>query len=93
MNERVLDYVNRIRVQRRIGEPLEELPKGRPGNELRCPIANALGGACEVSAGHAFWQVGDIPGHRYEKIRLPKFVHDFIERFDAGAYPELIEED
>ncbi len=75
-------YVNRLRAKHGLGAPLEDLPKGRPAKTGSCPLAKALGPNAQVDG--AFAEVG------VECVRLPRYVGDFVERFDDGKYPDLI---
>lgn len=88
LKTQVLDYVNQLREQYSIGPALAELPQGVPCDGLECVLARALNGA-DVSPGYiespAFDELesyGEYP---------PLFVTEFINAFDDGNYPELIE--
>lgn len=78
---RVLAWVNRQRKKYVIGKPLTKLPKGLRRTSYGCPLALALCG--KVTAYRA-----EVPGS-ITGITLPKYVHDWIMRFDDGAYPHL----
>lgn len=60
---------------------------GYAGNVSRCPVANyltaELDGAWCVTAADAM----DLAS--LESVTVPPAVADFVERFDAGDYPDL----
>lgn len=64
---------------------------GRAGNALRCPLARALRqltGRDRVCVGGGSADVFNAP---FESAPLPPAVNDFVDAFDAGQYPELVE--
>jgi hypothetical protein len=79
---RVLAWVNERRryFDRR---PLLELPVGIPGDPTACPLGRALG--CEVGPTEIKWPDGQTQP-------LPQFIQHFVELFDAGYFPWLVEE-
>lgn len=85
VDPRVLAWVNSEREARGIGSPLAELPKGMCGSIFRCPIANALDATVDGQQ-----VIYDYTGE-LEGVDLPEYVHDFVNRFDGGEHPELIE--
>jgi len=94
----VLGWVNQAR--RAIDLlPLDQLPKGIPGDVGRCPLAEAVPGlevhsAYGVAASRqARWLAGAWgaelgPDGRFQ---LPPPLTAFVHAFDAGFYPELVE--
>ncbi len=84
----VLRWANAVRLERGLGEPLTEIPKGRILESCACPLARALG--TDVAIG-LFTADFTLPGEEDDIIELPEAASDFIRAFDAGAYPELIE--
>ena len=85
--KRVLEWANRWRVEGGV-EPLDDLPKGVPCRAEACPLANALkpivmeGHYVEIDGG-SIWLNGAMHS-------TPKYVQEFVQRFDDGKYPELI---
>jgi hypothetical protein len=79
--------------------PLNQLPKGIPGDVGRCPLAEAVPGL-EV---HSAYGVAASPQARWlagawgaelnpdGRFRLPPPLAAFVRAFDAGSYPELVE--
>lgn len=66
-----------------------ELPPGTQGDPEACVLANALGGSWDASE----WRLPeDRLAHRlgFHAVAVPEVVGDFIHRFDAGEYPDLI---
>ncbi|MGZ6854805.1 MAG: hypothetical protein ACXVGC_12210 [Mycobacteriaceae bacterium] len=88
-----LDFVNRERVARGIGEPLDELPKGIQGESCKCPIANAL--KCEVGTHDLFFYAveedAEHATHRWDAVALPECAEQFVEAFDNGELPQFDE--
>ena len=89
------DAIERRRVRKEAERWLEmwtgvhDLPPGVRGDSTACVFANALGG----EFGAKDWSVPeDRLAHRlgYEHIDLPADVREFIRRFDAGEYPDLV---
>lgn len=62
--------------------------KGRQQSVCNCPVANYLKsqGYRDVVAGTDWCAVKD-----QEPVITPNSVKDFMEKFDAGLYPELIQ--
>ena len=95
----VLGWVNHAR--RAIGlPPLNQLPKGIPGDVGRCPLAEAVPGLevhssyCVAASRQARWLAGAWgaelgPDGRFQ---LPPPLTAFVHAFDAGFYPELVEQ-
>lgn len=75
-----LAWCNKIRVSWG-EEPLSELPKGFRYDADSCPCGRATG----YTVGR-FNALGNG-----ETIDVPKLVGEFVARFDAGGYPDLIE--
>ena len=81
--EAALQHVNRVRALRDL-DPIDVLPAGRTRSFAGCPIARAVGGivgttdTCVAPNGEASIVISHEPD-----------VQKFIERFDAGFYPEL----
>ena len=89
--KRVVEYVNRLRKEMGEGS-LEDLPPGRCGIANACPIANALPGEVEVDqSGIFFYALPEGIVVENETVDLPGYVAEFVRRFDAGMYPDLIE--
>jgi hypothetical protein len=94
----VLGWVNHAR--RAIGlPPLNQLPKGIPGDVGRCPLAEAVPGLevhseyCVAAPRQARWLAGAWgaePGAD-GRFQLPPPLIAFVHAFDAGRYPELVE--
>lgn len=78
-----LDHVNRVRALRNL-DPIEILPVGRTKSFTGCPIARAVGGIVANEQTCVRTDDGEFPHITHE----PEVV-EFIERFDAGFYPEL----
>lgn len=89
IKQEVLAWVNQVRAERGIGEPLTELPKGVPGQARCCVIAKAIG-HCEVGpssmprCGYIIYDSDDALDY------LPDDVNKFALDFDVGRYPELV---
>lgn len=81
----VLAWVNQLRAEHRLGEPLTELPKGEHCNHIACPIAVALKGASVTShdVRLRFLALDEV------ECQLPDVVREFVLAFDGGDYPEL----
>lgn len=80
-----LAFANEVR-ERYGAPPLSTLPRGVPDDSSSCPLANALrdcGDPVEVSGCSA-----DINGYT---IQYPEEVWEFVEAFDSGRYPDLVE--
>jgi hypothetical protein len=79
--------------------PLNQLPKGIPGDVGRCPLAEAVPGlevhsAYGVAASsQARWLAGAWGAELNPdgRFRLPPPLAAFVRAFDAGSYPELVE--
>lgn len=78
-----LRQVNHLRAERGLGEPLKQLPKGKPGSVQRCPVAKALGRGVLVDGAVVDFVRTD------EQVELSPATQQFIEDFDEGYYPEL----
>ena len=119
--ERVLGYVNRIRLAYGL-KPLKRLKRGKRTQSTSCPIARSINGRGRVLGTHIklprpesypvsktelrrFTQLLDnlgITGHDRTNalytfksglpvtIYTPKYVSEFVTRFDKGQIPELI---
>lgn len=91
--KRALDAVNHVRLTNALGPPLESMPKGVRLRAEECPIARCLPDA-DVSASviHAPWAPEHVDWHAHGYyMDTPWPIKEFIEAFDAGELPELIE--
>jgi hypothetical protein len=88
----VLAWVNQVRAERGLGDPLTELPKGIQSVGDRCVIAVALGVKCDVQPTDSSDYRGCVTFvESYDDvIDLPADVNQFARDFDRGKYPELI---
>ena len=81
-----------------ISPPLLELPQGEPEQLNRCTIAKALNENCEGYWEVHFWAIDGykddqhVEGDALASIPVPHEIQLFIEAFDNGYYPELIEQ-
>jgi hypothetical protein len=72
--------------------------KGARMRASACPIANYLrdiypdATTCLVSPLRATVSVSNSRKETGDSVRLPQAITDFINRFDMGKYPNLIEE-
>lgn len=96
---RILAYVNRVR-KAQGKEPLQELPKGSRVDAECCPVGKGMG----LSTAQTTFMCGDVgqaellaqrlrldlyrPGSA--EVRHPRYVTEWIRRFDDGKYPELV---
>lgn len=84
--ELALEFVNFVRKHYLGARPLRRLPKGKPGHPERCPVALALRyGGFKANVSPVEILIKGIGA-----ITVPSRVDEFIRRFDAGDYPELI---
>jgi len=100
IEERVLRYVNRLRKEHKIGRPLKRLRKGEIGDWSGCTIARSLTSK-STAAGVTMSRIDIGPpkeaGSVFGGPRIfgrttttpPKYVGDFIDRFDEGKLPHL----
>lgn len=66
--------------------PLKKMPKGRQQDQMSCPC----GRTCKLWVDSLVWKFCDDPV--YAKNRpLPKYMQRFVEKFDEGEFPHLIE--
>lgn len=88
--EAALSKVNELRAIRNIGAPLLEFPKGKLMKASSCPIQKAL--QCSAVVGSiVFWYLdSDVKNDVVE--RVDQAIGKFVQAFDEGKYPELIEE-
>jgi nicotinamide mononucleotide (NMN) deamidase PncC len=67
---------------------------GRPGNADTCPVARYLTGTVDdVELGEVLvglWTAGDCDQFGYAEVDLPEVIRGFVDRFDNGAYVELV---
>jgi hypothetical protein len=69
-----------------------KLPPGVQGNSTECVLAHALGGEFPGDS----WT---LPEDRlaaklgFPEVEIPDVVKDFIDRFDNGEYPDLIQQE
>ena len=85
--QRVLDYVNRLRKKYKIGPPLQRMPRGVPEDGSRCPIATALKHKAYVETELIVFMRDDDTA--WDEVVEPAYVSKFINDFDAGKYPHL----
>ena len=82
--DEVLRHVNRIRVEHG-ADPLYELPRAQP--------SHVPGSTCVLQ--EAFADLGVSTVDYYElvgpAVRIAHGLSWFVRRFDAGAYPELVD--
>lgn len=84
--EKVLAYVNRLRVKRGHA-PIDALPKGRVAKTEACTLACAFAPEyVEVDYG----LISFFEGPTQEDVIPPKYVSEFIEDFDDRKFPHLI---
>lgn len=104
--EQVLGLVNSARAALG-EEPLESLPRGRRGSSSDCVLARSLGmsfgnrSAWAMTgplrrrrlAAAALAEAWDVrPGRLNRRaVALPGELREFVTRFDAGDYPELVD--
>lgn len=99
----VLDWINRERVARGVGEPLATLPRGNRDNgslACGCPVARALGADGDpenyfnpiVDGTFVYFYPDNRSSHLLNGngVELPETVRMFISDFDCGRYPELV---
>ena len=84
----VLDWCNSIRTAKNL-EPLDYLPKGVKTDGYSCPCGKATG----VFVGCSGWADTKEDYDSYPRIGHPNTdaVAEFVERFDNGEFPELIQ--
>ncbi len=88
--DEVLAWVNRVRDEHGLGEPLSELPEGKKGNGSKCPVALAIGAEHVIATSDCVsWGDPMINGDHHE-ITPPEFVGTFMHEFDFGRYPDLV---
>jgi hypothetical protein len=82
----VLEYLNSLRVEYGIGEPLAELPPDLPSSDLRtvsegCPVAVALETQCGIGG------VTLVKNGYPVSVEFPKFVTNFqLAHDDRRSY-------
>lgn len=82
-----LDFVNELRYEYASLPPIERLPRGKPGDARRCPIACGLGfGDAAVDSGTVSFLRDGFD------VEVKDGVCEFITLFDAGDYPHLIDD-
>ena len=85
-----LEFVNRARAA--LGrEPIEDLPSGIRASSCQCPVARGVAAGSEYVAVVGSWLV-KYPGLSTRDGVLTRRAQVFVEMFDEGRYPELIEE-
>ena len=87
--QRVLDYVNRLRKKYKIGPPLQRMPRGVRHDGGRCPIATALKHKAFVDNELIVFMRDDDAAWDGDEVVEPAYVYKFINDFDAGKYPHL----
>lgn len=80
--------------------PLEALPQGLPVDECRCVIAEAFSTIADQVDGRSLQAINDRDAELLAKVWgteatgedvvLPLTIREFVEEFDRGVYPELI---
>lgn len=85
MDEGVIAWVNDLRAEHGLGEPLEEMPKGWPRDAECCPIAHALGGIAVVGR----TTVSFATSKGIVDVAVPEWVARFIDDVDTGRRPDL----
>ena len=100
MLEHMLARVNAARAALKLS-PLTELPKGQRNRSCDCVIARALGVRTDVNSiaveygeewkVKAIAQAWNLAYHGGRWIYLPPDIQSFINEFDAGLIPELID--
>lgn len=60
--------------------------QGRRGNSYKCPLANYLGGGVAIKPDKII-----IDTDQWKYLPVPEPVAEFISKFDAGEYLELVE--
>lgn len=86
-SELSLQWVNRLRSQFDLGNPLDNLKPGYVSQANECVIAKSLGEGWTVSMYHGVAYVSN----ELVKIQAPAYVADFITAFDAYWYPHLLQ--
>jgi hypothetical protein len=88
----VLAWVNDLRNEHALGDPLPDLPPGRRLDPRRCVVAQAVDAGQCVVEDHLLTLYSRTGEYGDSWIAgLPGFVADSLEAFDAGAYPGLID--
>ncbi len=88
--EETLRFVNAERKYRSIGEPLDELPRGRRDAGEGCPVALAFAPADVLVSGSGIFFVG--PTSEPGNLLPPEPVQQFIDAFDKGELPQYDED-
>lgn len=86
--EELVAWVNRQRkgmFSLRTAPPIKRLRPGLPLNGDQCSLARSIGGRARVHPN------GWRPTPQAYLRPLPKYVATFVDRFDAGWYPDLVE--
>lgn len=84
--ERLVRWINRERKWRiSVKGTIRRLPGGIPNDACECVLARALGGKALLN-GDGTWNVTP-----WRSEKLPKYVFDFEQRFDAGEFPNLVD--
>lgn len=78
-----LAWCNEMRVERNVGPPLEELPKGHRHSPESCPCGAASGLFVTRAAARD-------PNTNALVCLLPYAVRQFVQSFDAGLLPEFV---
>jgi hypothetical protein len=96
----VLETVNSIRTNCLDLPALSALPKGKQDIANACPLSNALGAAVFPDCMLFYNEQLDEKVAKFlkkdfifEGINLPDEFGQFVEEFDRGQFPELIEEE
>ena len=99
-----LEWVNMTRTEYGL-EALSDLPQGHRGVSQACALAEALKGVGDASApvllqpGPRYVGPADVSDLKYNFARegrtqarpVPELVGQFVQRFDAGAFPDLVD--
>jgi hypothetical protein len=97
-NQRIIKLLNRLgETPDRVAQTLQALGhKGTPTWPESCPVANYLReyyGNASVANRILVWKDSeDAPKNFDNAVQTPDVINDFITAFDAGEYPELVNE-
>lgn len=89
---KTLEWVNKIR-HKYDDPPLEELASGTCASRIWCSLALSIEHKATVDANYLY--MGENQETRqteYRRIRLPGYAKMFIQYFDNGWYPDLIQD-
>lgn len=93
LTDNVLTFVNTERANLTL-PPLYELPTGVPGDEIDCVIGRCFNSpGFRATAGGRMTVVQDLSDDHIYEIAHPEYVTEFVNRFDEGHYPALIDDE